>query len=55
MLFIKRNGGQNGRRIDRSKWQYNLNLLKDNYYYDAHVIRPYELYKDEINNLVSYI
>ena len=55
VLFIKRNGGQNGRRIDRSKWQYNLNLLKDNYYYDAHVIRPYELYKDEINNLVSYI
>jgi len=55
VLFLKRRGGQNGRRIDRSNWQYNGTLLRNNYYYDAHSIRPYELYKDEINNLVNQI
>lgn len=38
-------------RIDRIKWKYDKNRLKDNYYIDAHLLRPYSKYKAEINKL----
>lgn len=55
IIFITRNGGQNGHRIDRLNWKYDVNLLKKEYYYDSHSIRPYSNYKSEIDNLINVI
>jgi len=43
------------RRIDRSSWKYDLNLLKQNYYIDSHMLRPYKRYKAEIDELATHI
>ena len=53
--FILREGGQNGRRIDRPCWQYYPELVKNGWYYDSHSIRPYSKFKKEIDELVGYI
>jgi len=55
VLFINRNGGQNGRRIDRSDWTYDVELCKSGYYYDSHSIRPYSQYKNKIDDLIKLI
>lgn len=52
--FIPRLGGQNGRRIDRGNWFYDFELLKQNYYFDAHCLRPYAKYKNLIDPLLKY-
>lgn len=51
--FLKREDGQNGFRIDRTNFQYDPELLKKEYYYDCHSIRPYKQYKNEIDKLIS--
>ncbi len=44
---------ENGRRIDRVNWNYDLDKLYSNWYYDSHSIRPYSLYKKEIDYLIN--
>ncbi|HSW73677.1 MAG TPA: hypothetical protein VLG71_00835 [Candidatus Limnocylindria bacterium] len=39
------------RRVDRSNWQYNPLLLRARYYRDAHLPRPYQQYKEQIDEL----
>ena len=41
------------RRIGRRKWGYDPKLAKDKYYIDAHMLRPYEKYKKEIDRLLE--
>lgn len=55
VIFLHREGGQNGYRIDRINWVYDKNKVKHDYYYDSHSIRPYHRYKTEIDELISYI
>lgn len=55
LQLIPRIGGQNGRRIDRSFWQYDPTLVSQEFYFDAHCIRPYSQYKIYINYLVSLL
>jgi len=43
------------RRIDRSWWHYDENLLKQDYYIDCHSIRPYLAHKAEIDKLARLI
>jgi hypothetical protein len=43
------------RRIDRGNWQYNIDLLKSGYYIDSHVLRPYSIYKNHIDDLLKKI
>lgn len=45
------------KRIDRtgSSLPYNIDLLKENYYIDAHILRPYDTYKKEIDTLALLI
>ena len=43
------------KRIDRSKWEYDTNLLKQNYYIDSHMLRPYNKYKAKIDELAMHI
>lgn len=50
--FINR---QNDRRIDRSYWNYDERLIKEGYYYDSHSIRPYSIYKSEIEKIIELI
>lgn len=47
------NGMTSSRRIDRSKWIWNDELIKQSY--DCHSIRPYSKHKEEIDNLVERI
>jgi hypothetical protein len=43
------------RRLDRSNWSFNLDDLKSGYYLDSHMLRPYEHYKKNIDELVYYV
>jgi hypothetical protein len=54
-MFIPRNNGQNGFRIDRPNWRYNEELFNIDYYIDSHSIRPYLTYKTEIDKLTNLI
>lgn len=54
-VFLLREYGQSGLRIDRSKWEYYEGLVSSGFYFDSHSIRPYEKYKKEINKLVDLI
>jgi len=49
LLLLPREGGRNGRRIDRSNWTYHENLVRQGWYFDSHSIRPYQQYKKEID------
>ena len=55
LVFLNRNGGQNGRRVDRSNWNYDPKLIREGWYYDSHSIRPYKKYKKEIDKFVNLI
>jgi hypothetical protein len=54
-INLPRDGGQNGRRIDRSKWNYDPDLFSIDFYYDSHSIRPYSENKEEIDKLITHI
>lgn len=42
-------------RIDRLKWKWNEDMVKNEYYYDCHAIRPYKENKSSIDKLVKLI
>jgi hypothetical protein len=41
------------RRIDRGNWFYNESALKNGYYIDSHLLRPYNTHKKYIDKLVE--
>jgi hypothetical protein len=41
------------RRIDRANWRYDADLIKQNFYIDAHLPRPYDAHKQHIDRLAS--
>jgi hypothetical protein len=43
------------KRIDREQWAYDPELLKNNYYIDAHLPRPYHDKKNTIDQLVHIL
>lgn len=43
------------KRIDRGGWRYDLNLLRDGYYIDSHMLRPYLNHKFQIDELIKNI
>ena len=43
------------RRIDRLWWNYNPNLVKEGYYIDSHLLRPYNENKEKVNNLINLL
>lgn len=53
IVLLNRRGGHGGYRIDRLDWVYSDENFND--YIDSHSIRPYEVYKNEIDNLVEKI
>ncbi|MGC2310857.1 MAG: hypothetical protein WA432_04510 [Candidatus Babeliaceae bacterium] len=42
---------QEVQRIDRTKWNYSDTLLAQDFYVDAHLLRPYSKYKKQIDSL----
>ena len=43
------------RRIDRSFWTFDVRLLQQGYYIDSHLLRPYQTYKKQIDELLFII
>jgi len=41
------------RRVDRSNMKYSTQRLKDNYYIDFHMPRPYKKYKNAIHKIIE--
>jgi hypothetical protein len=55
-IFLNRGwSGYANRRIDRGSWSYDPNKVSEGYYIDSHSLRPYNQYKNEIDNLVNLI
>lgn len=48
IVLLPRTDGQNGRRIDRSNWGYDLHLLRQGHYYDCHSARPFSAHQQDI-------
>jgi hypothetical protein len=42
-------------RIDRSKWNYNIDKIYKGEYVDAHMVRPYKQYMSQIDNLIRIV
>lgn len=55
VVLLPRKGGQNGRRIDRTNWQYDSKKLSEGYYYDSHSIRPYLNHKTDIDEMLKHL
>lgn len=55
IILISREGGCGARRIDRSQWFYDEKLLEEGYYIDSHSLRPYNIYKNEIDKLLNFL
>jgi len=53
-LIIK-NDRDFSRRVDRSNWNYDINLLKNGHYIDSHMLRPYLQHKNRIDELIKII
>jgi len=49
---VKLNDVTGPRRVDRSNWSYDKQLLQKNYYIDAHCLRPYHDHKCHIDQLL---
>jgi len=43
------------RRINRPDWIYDTEKLSQGFYIDSHMLRPYSMYKDKIDKLISDI
>lgn len=42
-------------RIDRAHWAYNEDALKNHYYIDSHMLRPYSSYRDHIEHVIALL
>jgi hypothetical protein len=43
------------KRIDRLWWSYDANLVKDGYYIDSHLLRPYKENKSQVDKLINLL
>ena len=56
VIFLNRGWkGPANRRIDRIYWNYDPNKVKEGYYIDSHLLRPYSQYKTEIEKLSNLL
>lgn len=51
--FPPREFGSSIRRIDRSNWLYEKNLVGKDHYIDSHLLRPFKKYENEIVELIK--
>jgi hypothetical protein len=56
VLLLEREWNSNpDKRIDRGNWRYVPELVTSGYYIDSHLLRPYNEYKQQINDLINLI
>ena len=53
--LVVKNDRDFSRRVDRSNWNYNIELLKRGQYIDSHMLRPYNQYRIKIDELINEI
>jgi hypothetical protein len=57
-IFLNRGwliSGSAEKRIDRIKWDYDSEKVKEGYYIDCHSLRPYSRHKEEIDKLIKLL
>ncbi len=54
-VYPERENGFFLNRIDRINWSYDKEKLKNGFYIDSHLLRPYSFYKKEIDRLISLL
>ena len=57
-IFLNRgwlSSGSAEKRIDRIKWEYIPEKVKEDYYIDCHSLRPYSEHKEEIDKLIKLL
>jgi|688.fasta_scaffold18544_8 hypothetical protein len=57
VIYLNRGWGSGyaDRRVDRATWIYNQEKVKQGWYIDCHLLRPYGQHKNEIDNLLGLI
>jgi hypothetical protein len=56
VIFLKRGWNKFAdKRIDRISWSYDSTKVKDGYYIDSHLLRPYNQFRNEIDKLIDII
>lgn len=55
VLLARGWGNYASRRIDRLGWFYDTNLVKDGFYIDSHLLRPYSSHKNQIDDLINLL
>jgi hypothetical protein len=56
LVFLSRYSHPAWARIDRSSWGYSADILREEeHYIDSHSLRPYSLYKPQIDKLVNLL
>lgn len=53
IVFAHRDGGQNGHRIDRLDWRFDLQAVREERYYDCHCPRPFSENREDIERIVE--
>lgn len=53
--IVTANSNYNAPNVDRSDWTYDPELVKQGYYMDSHMLRPYEEHKSEIDKLLDLV
>ena len=53
IIFIQRDGGERGHRIDRGAWKFDLQAIREEQYYDCHCPRPFKDYEKDIRRIVD--
>jgi hypothetical protein len=54
-LFPERENGFYSNRIDRASWNYNEELINNDFYIDSHLLRPYSEHKEELDKLINLL
>lgn len=55
VLLERKWNGMASKRIDRAFWSYYPDKVKEGYYIDSHLLRPYFKHKQEIDNLINLL
>lgn len=56
IMLLKRGWSKGAdRRIDRLWWNYDPNLVKEGFYIDSHLLRPYNEHKEHIDSLINLL
>jgi hypothetical protein len=53
--LLRPDGYHNGRRINRTNWEYNQERLAGGWYIDCHSLRPYSDHREKIEHVLKVV